>query len=170
VAAALAESHKHHLVHRDIKPSNILLNHESQAKLLDFGLARHFSHRMTEPGTVLARWISWRQSRYWMLAPWTSGQTSTRLEDPVLVFTGQVPFTAKGNFVQQVALRQTQPPLLLVPATRNPDELDAIVARMMAICPMIVCHAQEVMQALLPFLNLKFQMPSWHLSELCPKR
>ncbi|MEI7688246.1 MAG: serine/threonine-protein kinase, partial [Planctomycetota bacterium] len=52
VAAALAEAHQHNLVHRDIKPSNILLNPDSQAKLLDFGLARVHSQRMTEPGTV----------------------------------------------------------------------------------------------------------------------
>ena len=53
VASALAEAHKHNLVHRDIKPSNVRLTPEGQAKLLDFGLARHLRNRMTEPGTLL---------------------------------------------------------------------------------------------------------------------
>ena len=51
IASALAEAHKHNLVHRDIKPSNVLITPEGQAKLLDFGLARQFGNRQTEPGT-----------------------------------------------------------------------------------------------------------------------
>ena len=53
MASALGETHKYGLVHRDIKPSNIMLTGEDQAKLLDFGLTRHFGHRMTVPGTIL---------------------------------------------------------------------------------------------------------------------
>ena len=53
IASALAEPHKHNLVHRDLKPSNVLITPDEQAKLLDFGLARHFRHRHTEPGTLL---------------------------------------------------------------------------------------------------------------------
>ncbi|CAF1395573.1 unnamed protein product [Rotaria magnacalcarata] len=40
---AMFYCHKHRIIHRDIKPHNILVNHEHQLKLCDFGLGRAFS-------------------------------------------------------------------------------------------------------------------------------
>src|ERR1035438_970253 len=156
VASALAESHKHNLVHRDIKPANIRLAPDGQAKLLDFGLARHFTYRMTEPGTVLGTLD--------FMAPeqiGDAGSVDIRADIFALggtlfwCLTGKTPFVSKGNLIQQVAYRQTQPP----PSVRTwrpeiPDDLDAVVSRMMALYPDDRYDTpQAVMQALLPFLK-----------------
>ncbi|MGH7270352.1 MAG: serine/threonine-protein kinase, partial [Polyangiaceae bacterium] len=52
----LAAAHSRQLTHRDIKPANLLLTHEGQIKVLDFGIARvrdAASSHATQTGMVL---------------------------------------------------------------------------------------------------------------------
>ena len=137
IASALGETNKYGLVHRDIKPSNIMLTGEDQAKLLDFGLTRHFGHRMTVPGTILGT-VDY-------MAPEQARDASTvdiRADlfglGGVLYWclTGQPPFPFAGNPVEALTRRLNLPPPSLRDINRNlPAELDAVVAKMMAFNP-----------------------------------
>jgi cyclic di-GMP phosphodiesterase len=156
VASALAEAHKHNLVHRDVKPPNILVTPEGQAKLLDFGLVRHFGHRMTEPGTVLGT-VDY-------MAPEQATDAST-VDIRADIFglgatifwclTGRPPYNPTGNLAQELVARRTLPPPSMRAVHASvPAELDAVVARMMASDPNNRYPTPEaVMKALVPFLK-----------------
>ena len=56
VARALEHAHQRDAVHRDIKPANIIVDHDGQAVLTDFGLARDLAdeeQRLTKTGAVV---------------------------------------------------------------------------------------------------------------------
>src|SRR5207248_1673217 len=126
------------------------------AKLLDFGLTRHFGHRMTVPGTVLGT-IDF-------MAPEQARDAST-VDIRADIFglggtlywclTGQLPFPFEGNPVEALTRRlNASAPS---PRIANPNispELDAVVARMMGHRPEDrFSDPQAVMQALLPFVR-----------------
>ncbi len=52
VCSAVAYAHRSLIVHRDLKPSNILVDRESRARLLDFGIARLIDDESSIDATV----------------------------------------------------------------------------------------------------------------------
>jgi serine/threonine-protein kinase len=50
---AVAYAHRRGIIHRDIKPQNVMLDHDGNVKVTDFGIARAKDSGMTEVGSVL---------------------------------------------------------------------------------------------------------------------
>jgi len=165
IASALAETNKLQLVHRDIKPSNIMVTTEDHAKLLDFGLSRHFQNRITIPGTLLGT-IDF-------MAPEQARDASTvdiRADLYGLggtlfyCLTGNLPFAQANSPVESLARRlNSPPPSLLANMPNCPPELDEVFARLMAVNPDDRFQTpQEVMEALQQFIRVDgpaFSMP-----------
>ena len=53
ICDALGHAHKHGVIHRDVKPSNLFLTEAGPVKVLDFGIARLTSSRLTVAGNIL---------------------------------------------------------------------------------------------------------------------
>ncbi len=163
IASALGETHKYGLVHRDVKPSNIMLTAEDQAKLLDFGLTRHFGHRMTVPGTILGT-IDF-------MAP-EQARDATTVDIRADIYglggtlywclTGKLPFPYAGSPIEALTRRvNAQAPLLRHALPDVSGELEALVAKMMALKPEDrYSDPSAIMQALLPFVRSDRPSPS----------
>jgi response regulator RpfG family c-di-GMP phosphodiesterase len=156
IASALGEAHRRGVIHRDIKPSNVRLTPDGVAKLVDFGLALRFRNRLTEPGMVLGTldYLAPEQARD---ASAVDGRADIYGLGGTLFWslTGRCPFAPCGSVAEAVLARLTQPP----PSVRAlrpelPAELDAIVARMLAVNPNDrYPDAQTVQRALHAFLQ-----------------
>ena len=155
-AGALQETSKHGLIHRDIKPSNFIVTPDGMAKLLDFGLSRHYESRMTNPG-------SWLGTIDYLAPEQAQDASSVDIRADIYslgstlywCLTGQTPFVSKGRVVEDFLRRLSQPPPSILDVRSDlPPELASIVTRMMAIQPGERYQTPaDVMTALLPFIE-----------------
>jgi response regulator RpfG family c-di-GMP phosphodiesterase/serine/threonine protein kinase len=152
-ASALEEINRYHLVHRDVKPSNIMVTPEDQAKLLDFGLSRQLDTRMTQPGVLLGTidYMAPEQAR---------DASSVDIRADIYSLGATLYWCLTGRRCMEESRgdlfnRFQQPP----PSARRhvpsvPAEMDAVLAKMMALKPDDrYATPQQVMRALLPFLR-----------------
>src|SRR5262249_27711162 len=133
-ACGLQEAHDHHLVHRDIKPSNLLLSENNQVKLVDFGLARRFVSQITDPSCLLGsiEFMAPEQS----FDPSAVGPQADIYGLGAALFwvlTGQTPYPEERSLAKALrALQFNKPRRLRALRSDVPEELDALVDRMLA--------------------------------------
>jgi serine/threonine-protein kinase len=138
VARALEYAHSRNVVHRDIKPANILITRAGVPKLADLGLARRTdeaSHlTAARQGFGTTHYMPYEQA---INARAADGRSDVYALGATLyhLVTGVVPFPGDNHLdvVEKKKLGDFPPAALLNPEV--PEELDAILARMLAPSP-----------------------------------
>lgn len=137
VAGALAHAHQSRIVHCDVKPSNILVTPGGRAKLIDFGIAR-----LQE--VAAADMIDGVTRAY--ASPERCRKQPATLADDVYslavtlyqLLAGKLPWSEPGR----PELDAPPEPLVIASATRNPEDLSAIL--MKALSPDIGARYRSV--------------------------
>jgi len=138
-ADGLAHAHQAGMVHRDIKPGNLLVDTNGTVKILDLGLARFFNEDDEDSLTVAHDEKVLGTADY--LAPeqaLDSHKVDARADLYALgctmyfLLTGHPPFTS-GTLAQRLMAHQTrEPPGIETERDDVPEDLLAIVRKMMA--------------------------------------
>jgi len=132
MCAALDHAHSNGVIHRDLKPENVLVEHDGRIKLVDFGLARSASSRLTSE-TSLAGTASYMAPELAMGVDYDERADLYALG--VMLYeltTGEPPFTA-DTLVGLITQHLRAP--VVPPRARNdkvPPAVDALIVQMLS--------------------------------------
>src|SRR5262249_48888998 len=138
----LAHAHSAGVIHRDVKPENLIRTRNGTLKITDFGIAHAMeATRLTQTGTVLgtASYLAPEQAAGGTVTPATDVYALGIVLYELL--TGRLPFDGSSPRHDPI-----DPPRALEPTV--PPELDALVARCLALDPRYRPTAEELTGAL----------------------
>jgi non-specific serine/threonine protein kinase len=135
MCAALEHAHAHGIIHRDLKPENVLITPDGIAKLMDFGLARSGSSRISTEGAIVG-------TVFYLAPEQALGQAIDGRADlyalGVMLYeltTGRLPFTG-GDPLAIIAQHISAP---VVPARTHradlPPALETIILKLLSKTP-----------------------------------
>ncbi len=106
-------AHSQSVLHRDIKPENMIIEHNGNAKLMDFGIARPIQRSrtaQTQPGTLVG-------TPFYLAPEQLEGQEPDERADIYAcgvvfyeIFTGNLPYPSDGNVMQVIQRKMNEDP------------------------------------------------------------
>ena len=124
VCEGLAEAHRLGVVHRDLKPQNIMIDHEGNARIMDFGIARSLRAKgVTGPGLIIGtpEYMSPEQVEGEVADPRSDIYSLGVIRFEML--TGRLPFRGETPLSQALKHKTEPPP---DPRTLNPEVPEAL--------------------------------------------
>jgi len=132
VCAGLEHAHQNGVIHRDLKPENVMISSDGSVRLMDFGLARSVSTRLTSEGTILG-------TVFYMAPEQALGKTVDNRADlyslGVMLYelsTERLPFSGEDplTVISQHLYTTPVPPCAINP--KIPLPLESLILRLMS--------------------------------------